>query len=162
MKTKTFFTSIITLSLVIFAATTGISNPVNNYTGDNLKKNSNKAASVNKAEAISDNVAVELSYLRFDVNEYLNENAETELPVNVFNYLRFDVNNYVESSTSETMEMPVSNELNYLRFDVNYFVSENSSELDEMPVNDLDYLRFDVNKYANTTEGVIDELPIIE
>jgi hypothetical protein len=159
---KTIFTTIFTLSLVIFAATTGISNPVNDYTGDNLKKNNNKAAAVNKAETVSDYVVAELSYLRFDVNEYLNENAETELPVNVFNYLRFDVNNYVESNASETMEMPVSNELNYLRFDVNYFVSENSSELDEMPVNDLDYLRFDVNKYANTTKGVIDELPIIE
>jgi hypothetical protein len=162
MNTKTFFATIFTLSLVIFAATSGITNPANSYTGDNLKKNNNKAASVNKAETVSDNVADELNYLRFDVNEYVTESMVEELPVSTFDYLRFDVNNYVESNASEIMEMPVSYELNYLRFNVNNFVSGNSSELDEMPVNDFDYLRFDVNKYANTTERVIDELPIKE
>lgn len=160
MKTKTFFTTLLTLSLVIFAATTGISNPVNNYTGDNLKKNNNKAASVNKAETVSDNVAVELSYLRFDVNEYVTESAAEEFPVNTFDYLRFDVNEYLNEN-AET-ELPV-NVLNYLRFDVKNYVESNASEAMEMPVSiELNYLRFDVNEYASTTVGVIDELPIKE
>jgi len=162
MKTKTFYTTIITLSLVIFAATSGISNPANNYTGDNLNKNENKAASGNKAETVSGNSAGEFNYLRFDANEYSTESAVTELPVNAFDYLRFDVNNYVESNTSETMEIPVSNEFDYLRFDVNDFVERNSNEPDEMPVNEFDYLRFDVNKFANPAESVIDELPLTE
>jgi hypothetical protein len=162
MKTKTLYTTFLTLSLVIFAATTGISNPENNYTGDILKKNDTKTASVNKAGTVSDNVSDEFSYLRFDVNVYINENAETELPVDLLNYLRFDVNSYVESGASEIMEMPVSNEFEYLRFDVNEFMNGNSSEPDEMPVNEFDYLRFDVSKFAGPAESVIGELPVTE
>jgi len=154
MKTKTFFAITFTLSLVIFATTSGITNTVNTYTGDNLKKN--------ELKSVSDNVANDLSYLRFDANEYVTESVVTELPANSFEYLRFDVNNFAESNTSETMEMPVSIEFDYLRFDLNDFVEGNSTTLDEMPLNEFKSLRFDVNKFANPADSVIDELPLTE
>jgi len=166
MKTRTYFSTIITLSLVIFAATSGISNPVNNYTGDNLKKTENKIGSTEKIEvsvpANSAEAVSELSYLRFDVNEYSNESAVTELPVNSFDYLRFDVNNYTETENSESMELPVKNAFNYLRFDVNNFTESNTDSMIELPVNEFDYLRFDVNNFTTAGNSMIDELPLNE
>ncbi len=166
MKTRTFFSTIITLSLVIFAATSGISNPVINFTGDNLKKTENKIGSTGKNEvsvpANSAEAVSEFSYLRFDVNEYSDESAVTELPVNSFDYLRFDVNIYIETENSESIEMPVTNEFDYLRFDVNNFTESNTDSMIELPVNEFDYLRFDVNNFTASGNNVIAELPINE
>jgi len=162
MKTKSFFKTLLTLSLVIFGVTSGISNPANNYTGDNLKKNENKVASVNKAETVSDKVADEFSYLRFDVNNYMHENAVAEAVHTSLDYLRFDVNNFITENESGEMELPVANEFEYLRFDVSNFTESSFGSLSELPENEFDYLRFDVNKFAGTSEGVIDELPITE
>ena len=147
MKTNTFITTIFTFCLVIFASASGISNPVNNFTGDNLKKNESKVVSTDANEVVSARTDNDFSYLRFDVNDYSNENAEIELPIISFDYLRFDVNNYVESNSSELLELPLDSNLDYLRFDVNKFVRNNSNDQDEMPVNEFNYLRFDVNNF---------------
>jgi hypothetical protein len=166
MKTNKFFTAVISFSLVIFLASSGISNPVVKLTGDNLKKTEGNVNSAKKkgialpaflTEATSD-----FSYLRFDVNEYATESAIEELPVNSFDYLRFDVNNFINDKEPMEMELPAANEFDYLRFDVNNFMDSNPLEMNELPVNEYDYLRFDVSKYASQSESAIDELPISE
>ena len=166
MKTNKLFASIFTLSMVIFASASGISNTVKNVTGDNLKKGSNTIESAGKSEnsvsTVSADPATDFSYLRFDVNDYISENVTEELPANTFDYLRFDVNNFVNENETVEMELPAANEFDYLRFDVNNFIDANPSEISELPANDFDYLRFDVNKFTSTTEGVFDELPITE
>lgn len=129
MKANKFFTSLFTLSLVIFASVSGISNTVHITTGDNLKKANNTIESAEKHDATTD-----LSYLRFDVNSYISENTSEELPSNTFDYLRFDVNNYLETENFENMEMPAANEFDYLRFDVKVYSPAANSTLGELPV----------------------------
>jgi hypothetical protein len=162
MRTKTISTTLISISLVFFMASTGISNPAKKYTGDILKKIEHKINSADKGKvtvsfADADN---DFSYLRFDVNEYIAKNTPEELPVNSFDYLRFDVNNYADANASEIIELPSNNEFESLRFDVNNFVESNNADLDEMPVNEFDYLRFDVENFIST--GNSDELPLTE
>ena len=159
MKTNTFITSIFTFCVVIFAAASGISNPVMNNTGDITKKTENKSVSSVKNEA---DAANEYRYLRFDLNDYSNENKEIELPVITFDYLRFDVNKYVESNRSEMLEMPAANDLEYLKFDVNNFATGNINSLDDLPLNEFDYLRFDVTNFSASGNNSISELPVTE
>ena len=81
-----------------------------------------------------------------------------------FSYLRFDVNKYVNSSETGISDLPVS-DFDYLRFDVNKFIEQNPDGVEEMPVNDFDYLRFDVNRFIKTdikTDDGIGELPMAE
>jgi len=164
MRTKTIFTTLISLSLVIFLASTGISNPAKKYTGDILKKNESKINSVGKGKAAvsvsSADADNDFSYLRFDVNEYITENTIEELPVILFDYLRFDVNEFLNVDESEISELPAKNEFEYLRFEVNNFVESNTADLNEMPVNEFDYLRFDVNNFISSDNS--DELPLTE
>ena len=166
MKTNKFFTAVISFSLVIFLASSGISNPVVKSTGDIVKKAEGKVVSAGKKAialpAFLTKATSDFSYLRFDVNEYATESAIEELPVNSFDYLRFDVNNFINDKEPMEMELPAANEFNYLRFDVNNFIDSNPVEMNELPANEYDYLRFDVSKYASQSESVIDELPISE
>jgi len=166
MKTNKFFTAVISFSLVIFLASSGISNPVVKSTGDIVKKAEGKVVSAGKKAivlpAFLNEAIAEFSYLRFDVNEYTTESAIAELPVNSFDYLRFDVDNFINDNETAEMELPATNEFDYLRFDVNNFVESNPVEISELPANEYDYLRFDVNKFANQSGSTIDELPITE
>ena len=129
MKTTKLTSSIVTLSLVIFMSFTSIANSGTSYSGDLIKSGDK---STNTA-SVSDK---EYSYLRFDVNNFINESDATELPA--------------------------ANEFEYLRFDVNNFTENNSESMAELPVNELDYLRFDVSRFTANVKGVIDELPIKE
>ena len=61
-------------------------------------------------------------------------------------YLRFNVEDYIGESESEITELPES-EFEYLRFDVNTFIEQNPVDADELPVNELEYLRFNVDQY---------------
>ena len=166
MKTNKFFTAVISFSLVIFLASSGISNPVVKSTGDIVKKTEGNVVSAGKKAialpAFLTKSTTDFSYLRFDVNEYATESTIEELPVNSFDYLRFDVNNFINDNETEAMELPAANEFDYLRFDVNNFIDSNSVEMNELPANEYDYLRFDVSKYASQSESAIDELPITE
>ncbi len=167
MKTNKIFASILTLSMVIFGAASGVSKTFDNATGDNLKKsnttitsgrNSEISASIGSADPATD-----FSYLRFDVNNFTESTTDNmiELPVNEFDYLRFDVNNFSESTTDNMIELPV-NEFDYLRFDVNNFTGSNTDNTIELPVNEFDYLRFDVKLFTNVSGSTIDELPVTE
>lgn len=166
MKTNKFFTAAISFSLVIFLASSGISNPVVTSTGDIVKKTEGKVIEAGKKTialpAFLSKATADFSYLRFDVNEYATENAITELPVNSFDYLRFDVNNFINDNESVEMELPAANEFDYLRFDVNNFTDSNPVEMNELPANEYSYLRFDVNNFASPAESAINELPVQE
>jgi hypothetical protein len=115
--------------------------PINN---DNDRvKSDRKPYSENKTDAINTNAPVtvenELSYLKFDVNKFIDEKESeiTELPVSEFDYLRFDVNNYIEPDQENIGELPV-NELDCLRFDVTSFIkaalSNDANEIGELPL----------------------------
>ena len=167
MKTNKIFASILTLSMVIFGAASGVSNTFDNATGDNLKKSGTTILSDGNSEffapIISADPATNFSYLRFDVINFTESNTDNmvELPVNEFSYLRFDVNNFTESNTDNMSELPV-NEFRYLRFDVNNFSESNTDTMIELPVNELDYLRFDVCNFTSNGNSSMDELPINE
>lgn len=166
MKTNKFFTAVISFSLVIFLASSGISNPVVTSTGDIVKKAESKVIEAGKKAitlpAFLSKATADFSYLRFDVNEYATENTITELPVNTLDYLRFDVNNFINDKEPMEMELPAVNDFDYLRFDVNNFMDSNPVEINELPVNEFDYLRFDVANFVSPTESVIVELPVQE
>jgi hypothetical protein len=74
------------------------------------------------------------SYLKFDVTDFT-DNMEVslmddfELPKNEFDYLRFDVNNYLEQNSDrfETMDLPADN-FSCLKFDVNEYVKGSEKE----------------------------------
>jgi len=103
--------------------------------------------------------AEDLSYLKFDVADYLNdEHMATEVNnENSLEYLKFDVNEYTssdETASYESIELPV-NEFDYLKFDINDDTSSNeaaSYESIELPVNEFEYLKFDVNEYTSSDE----------
>ena len=110
MKANKFFTSLLTLSLVIFGAASGISNTVNNVTGDNLKKSSNTIESAGKSEisvsTVSADPATDFSYLRFDVNNYMNESESMEVEHASLDYLKFDVNDFVNEKVFTPSRYP--------------------------------------------------------
>jgi len=153
MKTVKLTSAIAILSLVWFMSLTSVANKGILNSGD-LAKLGKKSLDITNT---SDN---DFSYLRFDVNKFINENNETDLIHSSLDYLRFDVNNFVIKSETKEMELPAANEFEYLRFNVSNFTENNTNDIIDLPVNDFDYLRFDVNNYS--TPGVIDELPLTE
>jgi hypothetical protein len=99
-----------------------------------------------------------------DINSNTLKNTAPELSEKEFSYLRFDVNDYMNLGESEITELPVS-DFDYLRFDVNTYVEQNPVTLDEMPTGEYNYLRFDVKQYIQSDsriEGNIGELPTAE
>jgi len=152
MNTSKFTSAIATLSLVLFMSIASIANSNIFYSGD-LPKSADKTMSVTAASE------KDLSYLRFDVNKYVNENETAEVTHSSLDYLRFDVAEYINET--EVSEMP-SNEFGYLRFDANNFTESYTDIMTELPVNEFDFLRFDVNNFTTTGNSVIDELPINE
>jgi hypothetical protein len=159
MKTNRFFTTLITLSLVIFMSTSGISNTAFYKNIENLEKSGNKVTTEMSA---SNEASAEFSYLRFDVNAYTIEATANEMPVSTLDNLRFDVNAFTESTGSEITELPVPAEFEHLRFDVNRFAGNSTDVNDELPVNDFEYLNFDVDNYTSNGNSAIDELPVTE
>ena len=167
METNKFFTIILTMSLVIFASGSGISNTVNTFSGDNLKSGSNSSVLNSNTETPASTLAsfteAEYSYLRFDVNDYITDDMVEEIPAHAtFDYLRFDVNNYLDNETPESMELPSANEFDYLRFDVNTYVDSNADTMYELPANEFDYLRFDVSTFCTDDNSSLGELPVQE
>jgi hypothetical protein len=152
MNTSKLISAIATLSLVLFMSIASTANSGIFYSGD-LPKSGDKGMSV------ANTIDKDLSYLRFDVNKYVNETEAAEVTPISLDYLRFDVTDFMNET--EVSEMP-SNELNYLRFDVNNFIENYTDNTIELQVNDLNYLRFDVNNYTSAGNSVIDELPINE
>lgn len=153
MKTVKLTSAIATLSLVLFMSLASIANSSNLKSAD-LTRTGKKILDITNTSAN------DFSYLRFDVNKFINENNETDLIHNSMDYLRFDVYNFAGKSETVEMELPAANELDYLHFNVNNFIESNPNDLIDLPVNEFDYLRFDVNNYS--APGVIDELPVTE
>jgi hypothetical protein len=153
MKTVKLTSAFATLSLVLFMSFASIANSGNLKSGD-LTRTGKKSLDIPNTSAI------DFSYLRFDVNKFINENNETDLIHSSLDYLRFDVNNFASKSETIEMELPAANEFEYLHFNVDNFIESNPSDMIDLPVNEFDYLRFDVNNYS--TPGVIDELPVTE
>jgi len=154
MKTVKLTSVLVVLSLVLFMS-------VSSY-ADSGRSNSGDVPKSGNILAFSATAEKDFSYLRFDVNKYMNENNEADAINNVMDYLRFDVNDFIIENESEAMELPVANEFEYLRFDVSSFTGINSDAINELPVNEYDYLRFDVNDFVSSNNGVIDELPVTE
>ena len=142
MKTNRLIAAIFTFSLVIFAAANGISNPVVSLTGNDLKGNENKITSTEKSGIV------------IPVNS-----ADVD---NDLSYLRFNVDDFISKSTTDKMELPVSSDFEYLRFDVTDYTLFNFGEIIELPAAEFDYLRFDVNTFIGSANDTIDELPVIE
>lgn len=93
------------------------------------------------------------------------------IPAEDLSYLKFDVTNFMQSENLfETVEIDFS----YLKFDVNNFISNLEESNEEMmplgkndtntivtpipAINSFDYLRFDVTKFINHEE--IEEIPL--
>ena len=125
MKTLKIITTISTLSLILFLSSTSIAKPVTVHTGDIVKTSAKKQISAAETAISKMTAAVEteFSYLRFDVNKYVNENETAEVTHSSLDYLRFDVTDFMNET--EVSEMP-SNEFNYLRCDVNNFIENNT------------------------------------
>jgi len=155
MKTVKLTSALAVLSLVLFMSVSSIADSGHSNTGDVPK-------SGNKSLAFSAAAEKDFSYLRFDVNKYMNENNDADAINSSLEYLRFDVNEFISENESEAMELPVANEFEYLRFDVSSFTGISYDAINELPVNEYDYLRFDVNDYVSSSNGVIDELPVTE
>lgn len=155
MKTTKLTSVLATLSLVLFMSVSSIADSGMSNTGDSPKSGTKSLAFSTASER-------DFSYLRFDVNKYVNENEEADAIIYSLDYLRFDVNNFIDGNESEAIEMPEANQFEYLRFDVNSFVTENADTITELPVNELDYLRFDVTDFISSNQGVINELPVTE
>ncbi len=112
------------------------------------------------------------SYLKFDVSDYITndanleaEDAMPEPPASDYSYLKFDVNEYMSNSEftdSEAIELPGQpvSEFDYLRFDVNDYYTAGEIETIEAGENELTYLKFDVNNFYNSNNtGSEYELP---
>ncbi len=124
--------------------------------------------------------AEEFSYLKFEVNEYMEADASNPEEADIipepkeadYSYLKFEVNDYLEAEAANPDEadiMPETTEVDfsYLKFNVSNYDSGselNSDELAELPVNEFEYLRFDVNDYINSgiEENEIEVLPLEE
>jgi len=128
---------------------------------DNLKTG-DLTRSGKKSLDITNTSNNDFSYLRFDVNKFINENNETDLIHSALDYLRFDVNDFVNKSETVDMELPAAIEFEYLRFNATNFTENNPNEMIDLPLNEFDYLRFDVNNYTTPGTSVIDELPVTE
>jgi hypothetical protein len=146
MNTSKLTSAFATLSFLLFMSIASIANSNTVSSGD-LHKSGDKSVVVTYANE------KDFSYLRFDVNNFMNETEVNEMPSNEFDYLRFDVNNFMNET--EVNEMP-SNEFDYLHFDVDNFTEYSSDEITELPLNEYVYLRFDLNNFETPT---MDELP---
>jgi hypothetical protein len=153
MKTVKLTSALVTLTLMLFMSFASIANSGNLKSGD-------LARTGKKSLDITNTSANDFSYLRFDVNKFINENNETDLIHSSLDYLRFDVNDFVSKNETVDMELPAANDCEYLRFNVSNFTESNPNETIDLPVNEFDYLHFDVNNYS--IPGVIDELPVTE
>lgn len=75
-------------------------------------------------------------------------------------YLRFNVNDFVSKSILAEMGLPAANEFEYLRFDVHNFTESNPIDVIDLPVNEFEYLRFDLYNYTIQGMCMINELPV--
>jgi len=104
--------------------------------------------------------AEDYSYLKFDVNDYLeaeivNTDEAEILPEAMeadYSYLKFNVSDYTDSELTgdEITELPINE-------------NNTTISLPETSVNEFEYLRFNVNDYINknaTGNTEIDELPL--
>jgi hypothetical protein len=154
MKTVKLTSVIATLNLVFFMSIASLANTGTSNSGDLTKSDNKNLSNLNSSEK-------DYSYLRFDVNKYVNENESAEMNTGSFDYLRFNVESFVTENETGTMELPVANEFEYLRFDVNNFTETYAGSTTELPVDEFEYLRFDVNKYTAAGNNTMEELPLL-
>jgi len=147
--------AIATLSLVFFFSIASVASSSVSNTGDLAKSGANSLS-------VSTTLEKDYSYLRFDVDKYINEKEEAEAIDFSLDYLRFDVNEFVSENYSEVIELPQANEFEYLRFDVNNFTESNSDSNPELTISEYSYLRFDADNFISSNIGDIDELPVKE
>jgi hypothetical protein len=155
MKAIKLTSAIATLSLVLFISSASLADSAVSSSCE-LNNTGTKCLNI---PAVSDK---DYSYLRFDVDKYINEAKEADAILNSLDYLRFDVNDFMNENTSEAMELPVANQFEYLRFDASNFTESNPDAGYELPVNEFDYLRFDVNNFVNSNNTALDVLPLTE
>jgi hypothetical protein len=130
MKTSNFITTT-ALSLVIFMSVSSIANPAMNPSGEETKTGIKNQISISETtiSRIASTTENNFSYLRFEVDKFVNESEVAELPATSTDYLRFDVNNF-SADENEISELPVSEAFSYLRFDVNKYSVENTPVID--------------------------------
>lgn len=140
---------------------------------------SHKKYSPAKEAANSSSAAQEtdFSYLKFDVNYFIQEDANSAnditSPVNTssetLDYLKFDVSKYEsEKATAsyDDTELPADH-AGYLKFNVNHYSSkvQNSVDSEEMPSDEFSHLKFKVENYTSETNenpGYYDSVPAAE
>jgi len=152
MRTVKFTSAIVTLSLVLFMSLASLANTGVITSGDLTK-------SGNPGLAVTNSSEMDFSFLRFDVTKFSSKNEETDLLYNL-DFIRFDVDEFINETGS--MEMPLNNELEYLSFEVNRFAESNPGDFSELPVNEFSYLSFDVNTFASISNSTLGELPVTE
>jgi hypothetical protein len=163
MKTTNLYATLASLLIVFFMSVSSIANPLDRFSGDLTKSSEKKNLISNTGgTAFSTEEEMEFSYLRFDVENFVSNTGNEEVPENSLDYLRFDVSDHSTTTGSEISDLPSVNEFDYLRFDVNKFTESSIDESIELPVDELSYLRFDVSQYTANTAGTIDELPLTE
>jgi len=156
MNTSKLTSAIATLSLVLFMSIASTANSSIFYSG-------NLTESAHRNFSVTNTTEKDFSYLRFDVNKYVNENETAEVTHSTFDFLRFDIADFITETDAAAMELPAANEFEYLRFDVNNFAGSSDIEsIIGVPANEFDYLRFDVSKFTNASSNAIDELPVTE
>lgn len=154
MKTVKINSILITLSLVFFMSIASLANTSTLKSGDLTKSTTKNIVTSNPSEK-------DYAYLRFDVNNYVNENETAEINTGSLDYLRFNVESFVSDNETGTMELPMENEFEYLRFDANTYTGTDAGYITELPVNDFDYLRFDVNRFIAAGNNTTEELPLL-
>lgn len=167
MKTTTLNKTLVSLNIVLLMSIAALAHPMAKHTGDLPKTSGEKtvAAAISFVSAIAPNLAVEkhLSYLRFDVNDYIAENEPVVIKHTSLDYLRFDVDNYASADETSITEMPESNSLGYLRFDADNFIETEGTGITGMPEADgLSYLRFDANNFVEKGANNLIDLPTNE
>ena len=202
MKTSVLISSIAALYLLVaFAETTHrhVEEKLNVTTTENISIATVKMVTmlpgvVIKADRKKEAVisipvipAEDFSYLKFDVNDYLEAEATNTDKAEVlpeatetdYSYLKFNVSDYSDSEVtgSEITELPaidnntisspepIVNEFEYLRFNVNDYIRNSAMEtyeigelpLESEPANEFGYLKFDVTKYYSSASLSSDE-----
>ncbi|NVO19122.1 MAG: hypothetical protein HXX13_05445 [Bacteroidetes bacterium] len=156
---KTSITSILLTMLILMA---NIVTAINDNEPDTNSKKvvSNDITSIMGILPDGNSLLNTLKPLNF-TNSSLLDSSSLETIEKDYSYLRFNVENYMDETSIEDMELPVS-EYKNLKFDVTQLEETNPKGLEELPDDSFNYLRFDINKFSNQENGSIDELPVAE
>ncbi len=139
--------------------------------------NTSKYISCSENTAVDKKTVAEnndLSYLKFNVADYLEPETEDEIEIAPSNttdnknldYLKFDILDYKVSTDEITFELPEMplNDFEYLKFDINSFTNGDENDLNKItdqPSDEFSYLKFNANKFSGNSADIktLDELP---